>query len=70
MKNQTQRTKLLALGVFAFFLLNFPFLSLISNNQFLAGVPLLYAALFIEWILFLLVLIFILKYKPKNDGKS
>lgn len=70
MNKPIQRTKLLALGFFAFVLLNFPFLSMYNKNYMLGGVPVLYVSLFFVWVFILVFLLIVLKYKNKNENEK
>lgn len=62
-KQNKQLIQLFLLGILAFFLLNFPFLSLSNNSKLIFGFPQLFVYVFAVWFLLIVAVFLILRKK-------
>lgn len=59
--------KLIGLAVLGFLLFTFPFLELFGKVKFIAGIPLLYAYIFLTWLIIILLVRQILSQQKKGQ---
>ena len=59
MKDRLQGTRLAAAAVLGILVFNYPFLAVFDADALVAGVPLLWAYLFVTWALFIALLAWI-----------
>jgi hypothetical protein len=62
-KQNKQLILLFLLGILAFFLLNFPLLSLSNKSKLIFGLPQLFVYVFVVWFLLIVAVFFILRRK-------
>lgn len=70
MPERRKSPKLILLFVILFLLLSFPILKLVNIPERIAGIPLLYAYVFLVWIIGIIALAFTIEFTPKSSSKS
>jgi hypothetical protein len=66
-KQNKQLIQLFLMGILAFFLLNFPLLSLSSKAKLVLGFPQLYVYIFSVWLLLIFAVFLILRKKGEPN---
>jgi len=70
-KQRKKNTRMLILFIFGFLFLNYPLLSLFSSkNILIAGIPLLYAFVYILWGVLIVITIFTIGLNKDNSSSN
>lgn len=70
MPERRKSSKLVLLFVILFLLLSYPIMKLVNIPTRIAGIPLLYAYVFLVWIIGIAALAFTVEFTPKSNPKS
>jgi len=60
-RDRLTSSRLVAVGVLSFLLLNYPLLSLVDRQRRVLGVPMLWAYLYLAWIAMIILLVVIVR---------
>ena len=64
MRNSVKGQRLVALFLLGWLMLNYPLLDLVAGDGMAAGVPIVYAYLFLVWAMFIVMMTLVVEFGP------